>query len=177
MVKRLLFACAAVGVAGFVLIAGAGPAAAKVDGGCTGSGTFTKGGFTVDASESGVVTVPSKDDVQWKAALPGQPAGDTAYSGSIEVKLPPPFGEIKIDDWSGTSDSAGNQDVKHYDLPSFIPGGVEFEVTGHHDEGNVHCKGTVRVKLDSSSLSVLSAGSLVGTALTGLALVFAGRAK
>jgi len=152
-------------------------AAAHVDGGCTGSGQFQKGNFTVTAAEEGVVNVPLTDDVTWEGALPAAPAGETPYSGKIEVELPPPFAPLKIDDWSGTSDSPGNTGVKHYDLPSAVPRGVEFEVTGSHTQGAVSCSGFVKVKVDGGKLGPLTIASLVGTLGTGALFALAGRAK
>src|SRR3954462_2332766 len=111
MVKRVVLGCAALALAGLFMCVGVTPAAAApshVDGGCTGSGTFEKGKFTATAAEEGVVTIPEEDKVAWQGALPG-PTGDVAYSGEIKVELPPPFGSLKIDSWSGTSDSTGNQ--------------------------------------------------------------------
>jgi hypothetical protein len=177
MVKRVLLGLAAVGLAGAFLFLDAAPAAAHVDGGCTGSGDFDKGNFTVSAAEEGVVTVPLKDDVSWQGALPAPPSGDTAYSGKIEVELPPPFGSLEIDSWSGTSDSPGNSGVKHYDLPSAVPRGVEFEVTGSHTQGAVSCSGFVKVKVAGGKFGPLTIGSLVGTVLTGGLFALAGRPK
>ncbi len=105
MVRRILLGLAAAAMAGGFVFLSAAPAGAHVDGGCTGSGTFEKGNFTATAAEEGVVNVPLADNVQWEGALPSPPAGETAYSGKIEVELPPPFPALKIDSWSGTSDS------------------------------------------------------------------------
>jgi len=177
MVKRVLLGLATVALAGGFLLLGAAPAAAHVDGGCTGSGTFAKGKFTATAAEEGVVNVPLTDDVSWQGALPAPPPGDTGYSGKIEVELPPPFAPLKIDSWSGTSDSAANSGVKHYDLPSLVPRGVEFEVTGSHSQGTANCSGFVKVTVQGGKLGPLTIASLVGTVLTGGLFAMAGRSK
>ena len=177
MVKRVLLGLAAVGLAGAFLFLDAAPAGAHVDGGCTGSGEFKKGNITVSAAEEGVVTVPLADDVSWQGALPSAPSGETAYSGKIEVELPPPLPALKIDSWSGTSDSASNNGVKHYNLPSAVPRGVEFEVTGSHTQGAVKCSGFVKVKVAGGKFGPMTIGSLAGTLLTGGLFALAGRPK
>ena len=50
--------------------------------------------------QTGTVEVRRTDDVDWKGSITG-PTGDNAYSGSIKVDLPPPFGSLSIDSWSG----------------------------------------------------------------------------
>jgi hypothetical protein len=176
MVKRVLLGFAALTFAGLFVFVDAVPAAAHVDGGCTGEGVFDKG-LRVSASEEGVVNVPLKDTVHWQGALPGPLPAETAYSGKIEVELPPPFPALKIDSWSGTSDSVSNSGVKKYDLPSAIPRGVEFQVTGSHRQGAYNCSGFVKVVVQGGKLGPLTIASLVGTALTGVGLVVAGRPK
>lgn len=177
MVKRVLLGFAALSLAGVFLFVDAAPAGAVMDeGACTGSGTFKNGGFTVTQAETGVVEVPEKDEVTWQGALPAKPAAPEAYSGKIEVALPPPFAPLKIDSWSGTSDSQGNDGVKKYDLPGYVPKNVELEVRGQHT-GSTTCKGHVKIKVKGSSVGPVSLASLAATALTGLGLVLAGRPK
>ena len=177
MVKRVVLGFAALSLAGLFVFVDAAPAGAVMDQGtCTGSGTFKKGGFTVTQAETRVVEVPAKDEVTWQGALPWKPAAPEAYSGKIEVALPPPFAPLQIDSWSGTSDSQGNNGVKKYDIPSFVPKNVELEVRGQHI-GSTTCKGHVKIKIKGSSVGPVSIASLVGTALTGTGLVLAGRPK
>jgi hypothetical protein len=177
MVKRLLLSFATLSVAGMFLLIDAAPASAHVDGGCTGSGDFEKGGFTGDAAEEGTINVPLADTVDWQGALPGALPGETPYSGKIEVELPPPFKPLKIDSWSGTSDSTGNSGEKKYDLPSAMPRGVEFEVKGSHTQGPFNCSGHVTVVVQGGKFGPVTIASLVGTALTGALFAFAGRPK
>jgi hypothetical protein len=177
MVRRTLFAFAVVCVAILFVPAAAGASPRVVNGPCEGSGAFETGGFTVTAAETGIVTVPAKDTVHWQGSIKPNESGEQPYSGAIRVELPPPFSSIDIDSWSGTSDSTQNSGVKKYDLPSFVPKGVELRVSGFHDQGSAKCDGFVRIKIDGSKFGVASVGSLVLTALTGAGLLFAGRAK
>ena len=176
MVRRIVLGIAVV-CAGFLFFpssADAGPA--TVSGPCDGSGTFVKGGFTKTAAETGVVEIPRTDDVQWKGAITGV-SGEQAYAGHIDVELPWPFPSLKIDSWGGRTDSTGNSGTKHYDIPSGVPANVEFSVQGAHTQGTAKCSGSVKLKLSGSSWNTFSIGSLIGTALTGLGLALAGRAK
>ena len=173
-------------IVGFAVIAGtvlitatpqAGATPATLSGPCTASGSLNKGGFTVDATESRVVTVPETDDVTWKGALQA-PGGEQAYSGKIELELPPPLPKWKIDSWSGTSDSSENNGVKHYDVASFAPRGVEMRLTGEHTQGSVSCSGVVKIKIEGGAFDSPGAPiALVGTAVTGVVLVLSGMAK
>lgn len=177
MIKRVILAAGATLLLGsaFILMS-AGPAGAVIDEGpCSGSGTF-KDGTTVPATESGVVEIPEKDTVSWEGSL-GATTGDVPYKGKIEVSLPPPFPALKIDDWTGTTDSTGNQGTKKYDIPGYVPKGVELEVLGEHSQGSVTCKGHVTIKLSGSTFGPVTIVSLIGTVATGGLLVLAGRPK
>jgi len=160
-------------------IAGAAPASAEINGPCTGSAEFQKGGFTVDAGDLGpdeVVEVPVADTVHWQGEISGV-SGERDIAGSITVDLPWPLGEATIDSWDGSTEETGNDGVKKYDLPSMIPRGVEFEVNGQHSEdGEVVCTGTVKVKVEGGAFdSPLAPVALGGTVLSGVGLVLAGR--
>jgi len=176
MVRRTLFAFAVICAAIVFSAAASGAAPTSTLGPCEGSATFQKGGFTVNATEAGTVEVPRTDDVDWKGSITG-PTGDNAYSGNIKVDLPPPFGSLSIDSWSGTTDATSNSGTKHYDLPGAVPANVEFTVRGSHSQGSFNCSGHVTVKIKGSSVNAVSIGSLAATALTGVGLLFAGRAK
>ena len=178
MVKRVLLGFAALSIAGLFLVLGATPASAHVNGGCTGSGAFEKGGFTATAAEEGVVNVPLQDTVTLGRGIePATPGKIGLQRLHPRVDLPPPFAPLKIDSWSGTSDSTGNNGVKKYSLPDFVPRGVEFDVSGHHDQGAVHCDGSVKLTIQGGKFGPLTIGSLVLTALTGGLFAFAGRPK
>ncbi|MEY2402556.1 MAG: hypothetical protein QOD38_107 [Acidimicrobiaceae bacterium] len=178
MVKRVLLSFAALSLMGlFVLVSP--PAAAAptvVNGPCTGEGTFKDGGFTKTASETGVVEIPRKDDVAWQGAI-AIPPTESAYSGKIELETPAGMPAISIDSWSGSSDSIANAGVKHYDIPSWVPANVEFKVKGTHTQGGITCSGFVKLKIKGSAVGPFSIASLVGTGLTGLGLLLAGRPK
>jgi hypothetical protein len=178
MVKRVLLGFAALSLAGLFVFVDAAPSGAVMDKGtCTGSGTFKKGGFTVTQAETGVVEVPAKDEVTWQGALPSKPAAPEAYRGHIQIDMPLPFPPIDIDSWSGTSDSQGNDGVKKYDIPSWVPRNVELNVVGEHIVSTT-CKGHVKIKLKGSLLdSPVGPGSLVLTALSGAGFVAAGLPK
>ncbi|HEX4821154.1 MAG TPA: hypothetical protein VFV00_13210 [Acidimicrobiales bacterium] len=176
MVRRAVLGFAVVCAAIAFVPAAAGAAPTVINGPCEGSGAFQKGGFTVNATETGTVEVPRTDDVSWTGSITGV-TGDNAYSGSIEVELPPPFGSMSIDSWSGTTDATSNSGVKHYDIPGAVPANVEFTVKGSHSQGTASCSGHVTAKIKGSSVNAFSVGSVALTLLTGLGLLFAGRAK
>jgi hypothetical protein len=166
-------------VAGAVLMTGvppAGSAPSTVIGPCQASGTFEKGGITVDANETGVVTIPAEDTVNWTGSITGA-NGDVAYTGKIQLELPPPLPKINLYTWSGTTDSAQNSSDKHYDV-GFAPRGVEMKAVGSHNQGDVSCGGVVKIKLKGGAFdSPGTAVSLVGTLITGAVFVMAGIAK
>lgn len=176
MVKRLVFGFAVVCAAILFVPTSANAAPATVNGPCDGSGKLEKLGKTVEAAESGVVEVEYKDTVDWEGSITGT-SGEQPYSGNIEVELPAPFGSLSIDSWKGKTDSTSNSGTKDYDIPSWVPANVEFRVKGIHTQGSATCAGAVKLKLKGSSLNAFSIGSLIGTALTGLGLALAGRAK
>ena len=173
MLKRMLLAVAAASVAGLVVIGGATPAGATVSPACSGTGDFLKSGHHYTAADAGVDKIPRKDDVKWAGQITGV-AGEQSYSGHIEVELPPPFGTVTVDDWSGTTDSTGNSGTKHYDIPGFVPANVEFAVKGAHTQGTVTCTGSVKVVLEGSTFGPFSLATLALTLLCGAGLVLAG---
>ena len=176
MVKRVVFGFAVVCAAFLFMPAAADAAPTTIGGPCDGSGTLQKLGKTVEAAESGVVEIEYKDTVAWEGSITGA-SGEQSYSGNIEVDLPAPFGSLSIDSWKGTTDSTANSGTKDYDIPGWVPANVEFRVKGIHTQGSATCAGSVKLKLKGSALNAFSAGSLIGTVLTGIGLVFAGRAK
>jgi hypothetical protein len=177
MVKRVLLGCAALSLAGLFVFFDAVPASAVVSPACQGTGDFAKLGKQYTAADAGVDEVPLEDTVAWKGSITG-PSGEAAYSGHIEVQLPWPLPAMRIDSWSGTTDSTANSGSKHYDLPSAVPRNVEFEVTGAHRQGGVSCSGTVKVKVAGSAFdSPAAPASLIGTIVSGGVLALAGRAK
>jgi hypothetical protein len=139
---------------------------------CSASGTFRDAGVTVDAAtSSGVVTVHHTDTVDWTGSVTGAPG---PYSGSVWVKLPPPFGTVTIRSWSGDSQTTSNSGTEHYNLPSMVPAGITFTVAGEHKDNNGRCAGSVQLQFDGSPLgSPITWVSLGGTAITGIGAAFA----
>ena len=138
---------------------------------CRASGSFRTSGIVVDATATGVVTVPRRDTVSWQASVPSPPA---AYSGSVWVDLPPPFGRVEIESWSGVSQSVTNAGTEEYDLPKLVPAGVEFTVSGEHVDANGTCSGSITIEIDGSPLSSpITWVGLGGAAATGIGLTMA----
>jgi hypothetical protein len=179
MIKRMLLGFAAVSLAGVFVVLPAVPAGAapsKIGGSanCTGTGHFTKSGHDYTAADAGVDKVPRVDDVVWAGSITNAPSGQQAYSGHIEVELPPPFGGVTIDTWGGTTDSTGNNGTKHYDIPGFVPANVQFPVSGSHTQGGLTCSGSVTVEIEGSAFGPFSIATLILTLLFGAGLVLAG---
>lgn len=158
---------------GVVLAPSAGTMAAHVvsSNGCHGSGTFRDGTLTVDVGSVGddVILIPRRDTVSWQGSVPSPPG---IYSGSISVDLPPPFGEVEIDSWSGDSQTMATSGTREYDLPSVVPSGVELKMVVSHSDQNGSCSGYVRFEVAGGPYdSLLPPMSFLGTAITGAALV------
>ncbi|MEQ1873370.1 MAG: hypothetical protein ABL953_06550 [Ilumatobacteraceae bacterium] len=160
---------------GMVLVGSASTAHADIPGssGCEGTGGWLEDGlFVIAETNGGVYVIPRSDTVAWEGSVAAPPG---LYSGSISVDLPPPFGEVLVDDWGGDSESTGNSGAHEYDFPSLVPAGVEFEVYGQHSDENGGCSGTITFEIDGGPFdSPITPISLGGTAvfaiLTGLAL-------
>jgi hypothetical protein len=162
----------AAALTGLGLFAMSGRASAHLDStnGCQASGTFRETGQTVDAEAIGdeVVTIHRSDSVDWQGSVAAPPG---AYSGTISIDMPPPFGDAEIDSWDGESDNASNAGVKDYDLTSWVPADVEFKVVGSHSDENGSCTGYVNLKVDGGPFdSPVAPISLAGTVLTGAGL-------
>jgi hypothetical protein len=152
-----------------------GVAGAELEGGCEGSGEFRRGTeangpFTVDVRSVGdaTVVVPRSDSVSWAGSVE-EPPGD--YAGAIAVDLPPPFGQVTIDSWEGSTQETANQGVEEYDLPDLVPSGISFQVVGEHLDDATTCSGYVNVQIEGGPLDsplllvvlvVLTAGTGVG---------------
>ena len=160
---------------GIVLVGAASQANADIPGtdGCEGSGVWVEDGLQVRAeTDGGVYTIPRSDEVIWEGSVAGPPG---EYSGGISVDLPPPFGKVEVDSWSGDSQSTSNSGTHEYDFPSLVPAGVEFTVSGEHFDENGGCSGSITIKIDGGPFdSPIAPISLGGTAvfalLTGLVL-------
>jgi len=163
---------------GLLVVGGASPAGAEFEentNGCFGGGTFQEGQFSIDADSVGdrVVTIPRSDTVAWQGSVTAPPG---MYYGSIKVELPPPWGSVTIDSWKGDSQSASNTGTEEYDLPTLLPGGVEFKVTGEHVDQNGRCSGYVKLKVEGKPFSSpITWVSLFGTVATGAGIAFVAR--
>ena len=160
---------------GLVIAGSASQANADIPGsaGCSASGEWLEDGLIVIAeTEGGVYTIPRSDTVAWEGSVAGPPG---EHSGSVSVDLPPPFGEVVVDDWGGEGETTSNSGAHEYDLPSLVPAGVEFEVFGQHSDENGSCSGTITFEIDGGPFdSPVTPIALGGTALfailTGLVL-------
>ena len=172
-----MFATAALGAISMFALPGL--AHAGLNGNCEASGDFVDGTkadgpFTIDAKDVGseTIVIPRSDAVNWSGAVEA-PAEERSYSGSISLKLP--LGKtIEIDSWSGTSARESNSGTKEYDLPSAIPAGITYTVSGEHTEPGVTCKGSVKVMIEGGTFdSPVAPGALGLTAATGIGMAFA----
>lgn len=156
---------------GLMLVGSSPTVGAGIDGsnGCQATGSWRESGLVIDAATAtGVIEIPRKDTVDWQGSVAAPPG---EYSGSVWVELPPPFGKVEVDTWSGDSATMANAGSHEYDLPSLVPAGVEFTVAGEHSDENGTCSGSVTVAVEGGAFdSPLAAVSLVGTAVTGAGL-------
>lgn len=158
-----------IGMLTLVLATSSGRASAELDPGpndCVGSGVFRSDSQSVDAESIGeqVVEIERKDSVDWEGSVASAPG---AYSGSIAVDLPPPFAELHIDSWGGNSQNTNNKGTRDYDLGSFVPAGVEFDVVGSHTDEVGTCSGHVKLEIRGGAFDSPAAGiSLGATAVT-----------
>jgi hypothetical protein len=147
----------------------AGLAHADLNGGgtgCSASATFKAsgptGGLVVDpATTHTTVVVAGADDVTWQASVDRAPG---AYSGSLRLDLPAPFGSITIDDWKGTTQRTSTSGSKHYSLPAWAPRGFTIRVLGTQTDRWGTCTGWVDVKIAGKPLdsSAPLYGAVVG---------------
>jgi len=166
---KITVAAALVAVGGLWLAA---PANASIDGPCKGSAVVTPdgGGATVaidPASSDGPYTVPLAGTAAYDGSISGVPAGKQSYSGEVVLELPPGLPDVPVADWSGTSDQTAKKGDYHYDVPSFVPKGIELPVAARHTQGGVHCSAHVTVQFDGSVLNVWTVGAGILAAATG----------
>lgn len=154
-------------VAFLVLVLGlADPAGAELDGPCTGRGTFASDREVVDAATTEKVVVAPEDTVSYEGTITATEGEERSHRGRIDLELPPPLPPVEIADWGSDSTTevsdAGTYD---YDLPSFVPRGVELELTGEHDDTAGTCTGSVTVEIDGGPFDAPVAPiiSIIGT--------------
>lgn len=171
----------AVALAGLMVLAGAGVARADKSGPCEGSATIE--GVTYDHTNdtpADPVVVPEEKDgviVSWQGTT-GNPITD--HSGSVSVVLGPI--PIEVASWSGENaemevSASGDYDLS--ELPEFLKSVTGlYEVQAEHSGQGGTCSGTVMVRLEGNGLATpLGAGSVAGTVITAIGLVFAGRGR
>lgn len=175
-----------VGAAAACTLAGAGAAFAQggsasdgsvspsFTGGCTAQGTIEGYGTVDPASSGGVYTVPKSGSASYTGSVPVE-GDDRPTSGKVEVALPLGLPPINIKSWSNEeSDETSDSGSVSWDIPDIVPGNVEMEVSGYHQDVGVRCEGRVVVKLDGGGIgSPLGIASVLGTLASLAGLVWA----
>lgn len=166
-----------VGVAAVVV--SAAPAAAVItEGNCRGSATLRPDDpsdtVVLDAAETRRVTVPREADVEpWSGDM-GIPPPDEEVAHRGSITLDGPFGTITVRSWSGETKKVVASGSDHYDLDTFLPGGilggVEMTVGGVEHYGDTVCRGHVDLKVEGSVVNAGSGAAAAGTAATGYGL-------
>lgn len=165
---------------------GAAPAGADVvspPGACAGAGAWTKAKFTErlkTKSPDDVITIPRTDVVKWRGNLKGQTPKSKVPRRDIEGELVivlPAGQHIVVNHWDKTSIKGANRGRRGYNLPVFFSG-VKMKLEGHHEEnGKTVCSGSIWLKVDGGAGSnPLTWAAVAGIVLSGLALLWAGRA-
>jgi hypothetical protein len=155
LTRRLGYAGGALALAGGYLLAAAPPAAAELadpPGACVGTGAWRDGGFTVvssDADPGEVIEIPRADQVAWTGVVSGpEPGPERPIAGRISLRLPPPLGQVTVDQWDGTGVNVEASGTESYDLPALVPARVVFTLYGEHREaGQVFCAGTAKLRI------------------------------
>ena len=178
--RRLRFGVV-MGAAAMLVIAFAGVAGAGKSGPCEGSATIdgVRYDHTNDTAEDPIVVPEEKDGVivAWEGST-GSPITD--HTGSVSVLVGPI--PIEVADWGGANadmevTASGQYDMTR--LPEFLKSVTGlYEVQAEHSGQGGTCEGTVMVLLEGNGLATpIGAGSVVGTVLTGIGLLFAGRGR
>jgi hypothetical protein len=115
--------------------------------------------------------VPKSGTASYTGSVPAQ-GEDRPNHGKVEVALPLGLPAITIKSWSDEdSDRTSDAGTVSWDIPDIVPGNIEMEVSGFHQDVGVRCEGRVVVKLDGGGIgSPLGIVSVLGTlgALAGL---------
>lgn len=153
------------------------PASAEVTaGGCTGTAEFSDGtSVSVDTPLSEVIVVPEADTVNYNGSINLPPPDDEVpFNGSIVVRLPRVLWTVVT--WSGETVEVSDAGTYHYEVPSYVPRGIQFEVSGNHTQQGQTCGARVTMKLDGSpGTAALIAAT--GTLVFGAATIAAGSKK
>ncbi|HTL87081.1 MAG TPA: hypothetical protein VL856_17995 [Acidimicrobiia bacterium] len=173
--RRFALAALVAGTAFAIPLLTASPAHAALGGPCTASGTFVKQGKTYDAKTTNKATIPLKDDVKWKGAVPG--SGKRPIAGNVRVKLPWPLPKVEIGSWGSNSDRHANAGKYHYDFPKELAG-FDIPLTGIHTEKGISCPGAAIVRFSGSGFSNPAViGTFVLTIISGVALIISFRPR
>lgn len=151
--------------------------APKLTGGCSAQATYDLGTFEPSVS-GGVYTVPKSGSASYTASVPVE-GDDRTTSGKVEVALPLGLPSITVKSWGGDS-TDGNSDSGSvsWDIPSIVPGNVELNVSGYHQDEGVRCEGRIKVKLEGNgATSPIGLGALGLSLVTLAGLVWAGIPK
>ncbi len=170
----------AVAIAAGGLLLLATPAGAELDEGpCEGTGTFRSDGEVVNARTAETITVADEDTVDYVGTINTDEI-DRSHNGAIELDLPFPLPNVAVVDW-GTDSTDANEDSDSYDyeLPWFVPRGVEIPVEGFHHDTAGDCEGSVTIKIEGGPFDapLATAAALAVTVLSGFGLFAAAKAK
>ncbi|RLE15995.1 MAG: hypothetical protein DRJ28_02650 [Actinobacteria bacterium] len=155
----------------------ASPAGAEVfQGGCTGSAEFSDGTTVTESTPlSEVVIVPEEDTVVYQGSINLPPPDDEVpFAGGVDVRLPR-FNWTVVP-WSGETVEVSDAGTYTYDVPGFVPRGVQLEVSAAHTQQGQDCAVAVTMKLDGDPGAAALIGA-TGTVVFGAATIGAGMKK
>ena len=136
--------------------------------------SLSNGAVVDPVASGGVYTVPHKGSADYTGSI-AQPTVPRAHSGSVKVSTPPLIPSINLKDpWSeDDAETVSDSGNVTWDIPSWVPGGVEIVVSGSHSDGGLVCKGSIKVKLDGNITSgAVGWVAIAGTVLTALGLAW-----
>lgn len=169
-----------------VLVGGARPAGAELNGPCEASGTILETGLTIDPSAGdGPFEVPLEGTVDWAGQVgDGGATPERSTDGEITVVAPPLLKEIiqgvlVVRDWNDNdSTTTAESGVDTYTLPDYTPRGTELVVSGFHTDEVGDCDGQVTIVVEGSAFdSPITIASLAGTVISGAGVVAAAVAR
>lgn len=175
---------------------GSAPAGAVINGDCEGSGTITPepgaegSAVTVEPKErTGVWEVPYAGSVAWRGEVgDGSETDERSHNGEVRAEFPPGVDELidlvaDVGVWSWSDDDAtttAENGTETYEVPDWVPGGMEVVVVGFHDDPSigVHCTGSAVLTLPGTAWdSPVTWGVLVATAGSAILVAISGRPK
>ena len=180
--RRVLVAVASFGgiaTVGFITMTAS--AGASVDGGCTGQASFPElDGRVYTAEDTGVLVVPIEDTVTYEGTVPVPEGTERTHNGEIRIDLPLVFDAFDpvIADWGTETDASSDTGTYHYDIPDFVPRGVELRLYGEHND-EVDCTGEVTIELEGGvgDAPLIPAVAVIGTVASGAGVAVAMRGR